>query len=128
MFSPINKTYLGFGLITGVLLYFNYSGFDFLASYHHDWNDILIIIMAGQNVVTAALIYHKSKENESLFPIYVIVAFIFRLLMAMVIMALAWTFEVGHIETLAINLIALYLIFLTFELYSLLTNLRPNSE
>ena len=122
------KIHLGTALLTIVILAINYSEFSFIKPYDHSWNDILIIILAGQNVLTTYLVIQKSQARQGLFPIFVIVSFIFRLLVAMMIMALAWLLEVDQIETLAINLLVLYLVFLAFELYTLLTNLRPNSD
>lgn len=106
----------------------NYAKLESLHRFQHSWNDVLIVAMAGQNFITTYLVIQKSKEIEGIFPIMVMISFVFRLLVAMMMLLIVWMLEVDQLETFAINLVVLYLVFLAFELYSLLTNLRPNSE
>jgi len=121
-----SRTNVGFVVIMLLLLFLNYSDFELVEPYYHSWNDVLILVLGGQNMITTHLIYQKSKDDQSLFPILVIISFTFRLIIAVLIMTLVWFFEVGEVGTFAINLIVIYLVFLAFELYSLLTNLRAN--
>ena len=111
-----------------ILLLVHYLEPTTVSGVRHSWNDIIIITLAGQNFITTYLILEKSKSRQEHFAIFVIASFVFRLLMAMVIMILVWLLGVPDLEQLAINLLVFYLLFLAFELYGLLTNLRPNSD
>jgi hypothetical protein len=125
MFKSTYRIYIGFALVMLMLLVWHYSDFEFLDSFRHQWNDILILILGIQNIITTHLI--SSNTNKQLFPIYVIASFVFRLITAVSLIFLMWFLGVEDINTLAINLLILYLAFLAFELYGLLTTLRPNS-
>ena len=93
----------------------------------HPYSLELLIIIAAQNLITTSLINSKIHEVQS-FPIFVIASFVFRLIIAFVLLTLAWVFEVSDYNSFGINLLALYLVYLTFELIILLNTLRQNSE
>lgn len=126
--SPQLKIHIGTAALTAVILSINYSQFAFLKSFHHSWNDILIVTLAGQNFAVTYLMTQKSLDQGKNFPILVIISFTFRLLVAITFLATMWLLEVGQLEALAINLVVLYLVFLVFELSALLTTLRPNGQ
>lgn len=98
-----------------------------LQEYLHPYALALLIIIAFQNLITTSLIDSKIHEIQT-FPIFVIASFVFRLIMVFVLLTLAWVFEVSDYNSFAINLLTLYLIYLTFELIILLSSLRQNSK
>lgn len=114
---------------TGLSLFFllvYYLGNSVIFSgYLHSHFPGVIIFFFLQSLIVAWLLNEGQKSNwES--PIYALGTVSFRLLTGLFFLLILFTMEIQNIKELMVQFIALYLVYLMFELFTVLSNLRRN--
>lgn len=91
----------------------------------HDQFPALILFFFLQSLVVAWLIDLAEKTNwES--PIYALGTITFRFLTSLFFIAVLFVSKLADMKTLMAQFLVVYLIYLVFELYTVLSNLRRN--
>lgn len=118
LFAPTVLTVLG------VLLF--YLGNEALTgSRLHEKFPALLAFFFLQSLVVAWLFDQGEKDNWKS-PIYALGAVTFRFLTALFFLLILFVLEPDHIKALMIQFAGLYLVYLIFELFAVLPNLRRN--
>ena len=121
------KNYLsGSMLISSLLLAAYYLANEaVLGSMLHAQFPGLILFFFLQSLVIAWLIHLAEKSNwES--PLYALGTITFRFLTALFFIAILFVLKLNDMKMLMAQFLAVYLIYLVFELYTVLSNLRRN--
>ncbi|MEQ9299248.1 MAG: hypothetical protein RIF33_11815 [Cyclobacteriaceae bacterium] len=91
----------------------------------HDQFPALILFFFLQSLVVAWLIDLAEKTNwES--PIYALGTITFRFLTSLFFIAVLFVSKLADMKTLMAQFLVVYLVYLVFELYTVLSNLRRN--
>jgi hypothetical protein len=96
-----------------------------LGSMLHDQFPALIFFFFLQSLVIAWLLDLAVKSNWDS-PIYALGTITFRFLTALFFIAILFVFKFEDMKTLMAQFLVVYLIYLIFELYTVLSNLRRN--
>jgi hypothetical protein len=91
----------------------------------HDLYIEMVIFYIAQSVVIAFILSQGEKQPDKL-PIFALGSIVFRLLTAVVFLIAVFIIGVENVKLLSIQFMAIYLLFLVFELTVVLTNLRRN--
>lgn len=86
----------------------------------------MIIFFFGQSIVVGLILRNPEKDPSS-FPILVIGAIGFRMLTGLALLLIFYALEVENLKAISIQFLAIYLIYLVFEMTVVLANLRRNS-
>ncbi|WP_258103090.1 hypothetical protein [Marinoscillum sp. MHG1-6] len=84
-----------------------------------------IFFFFGQSLVVAWL-YNLSEKEGWKNPIYTLAAVTFRLLTALFFILVLYAMKPEDIKSLMLQFVILYLVYLIFELFAVLPNLRRN--
>ena len=94
------------------------------------FNDIwyLLAFFFALSYVTSMLTEHGIKKDPKNFQIFYFGGMMFRVILCMIVALIIIYSGTENLFNFIINFFGLYLLFLGFEIYSLLTNLRANSK
>lgn len=85
----------------------------------------MVIFFICQSVIISMILSYGENQPDKL-PIFALGSIVFRLLTAVVFLLVLLLVEVQNVKLLSIQFLAIYLLFLVFELTVVLTNLRRN--
>jgi uncharacterized membrane protein len=85
----------------------------------------LVIFFFFQCLIVALLFYLGQKDKEK-FPLYALGSVVFRLVSSFIALIVFFIMGVENAKSLSLQFMAVYLLFLVFELTVVLTNLRRN--
>ncbi|MFT6866499.1 MAG: hypothetical protein ACJA08_001330 [Cyclobacteriaceae bacterium] len=113
----------GISVFLILLFYFGNSGL--LDNYLHRQFPVLIIFFFLQSLIISWLLNAGQKSNWDS-PGYALGTVTFRLLTGMMFLIILYVLKVEDIRQLLIQFTCLYLVYLIFELFAVLSNLRRN--
>lgn len=114
-------------LITTILvsIFFLAAYYLHIGAWFHDYFPVLIAFFFFQSLVVS-WIFYLGEKNDWKTPIYALGAITFRLMTGLFFLAILFMIKPAEIKALMIQFIVLYLVYLIFELFAVLPNLRRN--
>ncbi|MEP4535056.1 MAG: hypothetical protein ABJ004_18315 [Cyclobacteriaceae bacterium] len=107
-----------------LLLFFGANDVLFASKLHSKF-PAMIFFFFLQSLVVSWLLYEGKKNNwES--PIYALGTVTFRLLTGLFFLGILMYMKIDGIKALMVQFMAVYLVYLIFELFTVLSNLRRN--
>jgi len=99
----------------------------FNIGYVHAGAELIILFLFLQALLTF-LLTKLGFQDRQRFSLYYMAATAFRFLLSVIVVFFALYLGVDHTVVFIINFMTVYLLFVVFEIYTLITNLRPDSE
>lgn len=99
----------------------------FLLPFIHATSEFIILFLFLQALLT----FYLTKlgfRDRSRFALYYMAATAFRFLLSIIVIFFALYMGVNQAVIFIVNFMIAYLLFVVFEIYTLITNLRPDSE
>lgn len=121
------KKYLVLSLvISGVLLLIYYLLNDpFLGGYLHDLFPVLILFFFVQSFVIAWML-SRGEKNKEKFPLLALGSVTFRFVSGVIFLGIFFVLDVVDPVPLSAQFLGVYLLYLIFEIFVVLANLRRN--
>lgn len=98
-----------------------------LLSFIHPTAEFIILFLFLQALLTLYLTRMGFLDRHR-FPMYYMAATAFRFLLSVIVVFFALYLGVNQAVVFIVNFMTAYLLFVVFEIYTLITNLRPDSE
>ena len=115
-------------LFTIILLVLAYVAREvFLLDIIHTAAELIILFLFLQGLLTFFLT-KLGFRDKGRFSLYYMAATAFRFLLSVIVIFFALYVEINQAVVFIINFMIAYLLFVVFEIYTLITNLRPDSE
>lgn len=99
----------------------------FLLHYIHTTAEFIILFLFLQAILTLYLTKLGFRDS-SRFALYYMSAIVFRFLLSVIAIFIALYLGINQAVIFIVNFMIAYLLFVVFEIYTLITNLRPDSE
>lgn len=93
----------------------------------HNTTEFIILFLFLQALLTLFLT-KLGLHDRSRFTLYYMSAIAFRFLLTIIAIFFALYLGVNQVAIFVVNFMTAYLLFVVFEIYTLITNLRPDSE
>lgn len=122
----MNKYLLQSSAISLILLALYYFGNEYLffSSLHKQY-PILVAFFFLQSLMISRLLERGRKKNwES--PVYTLGTVVLRLFTGLIFLVVLYVKKIDDLKSLMLQFIVLYLVYLIFELFTVLSNLRRN--
>ena len=98
-----------------------------LVPFIHPAAELIILFLFLQAVLTLFLT-KLGLHDKGRFSLYYMAATAFRFLLSIIVIFFALYLGVNQSTIFIVNFMIAYLLFVVFEIYTLITNLRPDSE
>jgi hypothetical protein len=98
-----------------------------LLHFIHPTAEFIILFLFLQALLTLFLT-KLGLRDKSRFSLYYMAATVFRFLLSIIVIFFALYLGVNQAVIFIVNFMIAYLLFVVFEIYTLITNLRPDSE
>jgi hypothetical protein len=123
LLGPLSKLSIFFLILASFLMIG--EQIDDLQIFHrHKW--FLLIFFYAQTVLTTAFIHFGIKRNQDNMAVFYFGAMIFRFFISLMVAFVLIYKGMDEKVLFVANFFVFYLLFIMFEIYSILTNLRPN--
>ncbi len=109
----------------GLILIYYFANSQFLDSILHVKFPALIFFFFLQSIAVSWLFYMGEKSKWET-PLYAMAAMTFRFLTGLAFLAILFVMKIENMKPLMIQFVGLYLVYLIFELFTVLPNLRRN--
>lgn len=122
----MRKYLIGSAVVSLVfVLIFYFANEQFLNSYLHTKFPALIFFFFLQSIAVSWLFYlgEKAKWDSTL---YAMAAMSFRFLTGLAFLVILFVMKIENMKPLMVQFVGLYLVYLIFELFTVLPNLRRN--
>lgn len=110
------------GVVCSLVFLFQKQGFGFVHSYA--WYIIAFFFI--QSLLTTLVAGKGLKKRQDKFPIYYFASMILRFVLTVIVAFVFIALQTAELNEFIVNFFILYLLFLIFEIYSLLANLRAH--
>jgi len=120
--------YFSLVIFTFILIVLAYLSREvFLLHFIHATAEFIILFLFLQALLTLYLT-KLGFRDRSRFALYYMAATVFRFLFSVIVIFFALYMGVNQAVIFIVNFMIVYLLFVVFEIYTLITNLRPDSE
>ncbi len=113
------------GISLFLLIIYYAANAALLSNFLHALFPVLVVFFFLQSLIISWLLNEGQKTNWDS-PIYALGTVTFRLLTGMMFLVILYVLKVEEMRSLLIQFTGLYLIYLIFELFAVLSNLRRN--
>lgn len=111
-------------LLSGAVFFMQYLELPFI----HQYIWYIIGFFFIQSLLTTFIAGKGIKKNSVNFPPFYFMSMILRLVLTIILAFVFIAIQTPDLNVFVGNFLILYLLFLIFEIYSLLTNLRPDLD